>query len=500
MTTLNVLMLENNPDDALMLQRELRRAGYTPQITVVQTKADFVSQLNPDLDVILSDLVLPDYTAEQALDELLVRGIDVPFILVASGMPEDTGLHFVLRGAADYLLKDRLSRLGAAVRKAIDDRLARTERFQTAKALALSEQRFQHMFEVLPDVMLFINAADGTVLDANPAVSLLGYRPAELTGQNWSVLFPPDRMSLDTEIRLAAVRGETVIRTHVFRHRSGTLVTMDLTATLLESSDEGYRLLVTLRDATERMRADAERASAAQLNNQFEREKLLNEQRQRFINFAAHEFKNPLTAIRSSNATLQEYGSRMSEAARHKHHEQIEAQIQRMLDLIADMLTVGRLNEGATALHLQPVDLSIFARAMVEEVLTIYPGQPMRVESTPGNYAIHGDPKLFQRILGNLLSNAARYSPEKRPIVLSLSREGNIIVLRVIDNGIGIHPQDLATLFEPFKRGSNVGNISGTGLGLSIVKQSVELQGGTIEVESVLDKGTTFTIRMPAAR
>ena len=107
---------------------------------------------------------------------------------------------------------------------------------------------------------------------------------------------------------------------------------------------------------TERLRADAERAAAQQINHRFEREKLLNEQRQRFINFAAHEFKNPLTAIRSSNSILLEYGERMTEAARRKHHEQIEAQVQRMLDLINDMLSVGRLSEGSVSLDLKRID------------------------------------------------------------------------------------------------------------------------------------------------
>lgn len=498
MTTLNVLMLESNSDDALLLQRELRRAGYVPQITVVQAEFDFVSQLNPNIDVILADLTLPSYSAEKALNTVLQRGLDIPFILVSGGMSEETGVGFVARGAADYLLKDRLHRLGAAVKKAIDDRTARSERSRTARALEASEHRFRLMFDVALDAILFIDATSGTILDSNPAVALLGYTPQALAGENWSKLYAPEFPPSESEVRAAAGSGGTVIMTHVFQRADGTLLPMDLTATRLAQGDEGPRLLVTLRDVTERVRADAERATAQQLNNQFEREKLLNEQRQRFINFAAHEFKNPITAILSSNAMLLEYGERMTDAARQRHHKQIEEQSQRMLDLISDMLTVGKLNEATTALDRDRIDLEAFTQEMIEEQRGLYPTQPYRFEAEPGDYTLMADRKLLHQIFGNLLGNAARYSPDKRQVTVRLRREGEVLSLSVADQGIGIVPQDLATLFEPFKRGSNVGAISGTGLGLSIVKQSVELHGGTIDVESAPGRGTTFTVRLPA--
>ena len=107
---------------------------------------------------------------------------------------------------------------------------------------------------------------------------------------------------------------------------------------------------------------------------------------------------------------------------------------------------------------------------MMDEIRTSYPHQPYRYEAGPGDYTVAGDAKLLQQILNNLLSNAARYSPDKRLVKVTLSRERESLVLRVVDQGIGIKPEDLPTVFEPFKRGGNVGSISGTGLGLSIVK------------------------------
>jgi signal transduction histidine kinase len=99
--------------------------------------------------------------------------------------------------------------------------------------------------------------------------------------------------------------------------------------------------------------------------------------------------------------------------------------------------------------------------------------------------------------LGNLLSNALRYTPAAGAISLQLSRRQNILTFRVQDAGMGIPLSDRRDLFKPFHRGRNVSNIPGTGLGLSIVKQFVDLHNGTIDVTSRQGQGTTFTVRLP---
>jgi signal transduction histidine kinase len=109
----------------------------------------------------------------------------------------------------------------------------------------------------------------------------------------------------------------------------------------------------------------------------------------------------------------------------------------------------------------------------------------------------HVDEKLLRQILSNLLSNAIKYSLQGSTVQLELvCREGEAI-FRVRDEGIGIPPEDQARLFESFHRAGNVGNIPGTGLGLTIVKKSVDLQGGTITVDSRVGGGTTFVVTIP---
>ncbi|MBK9126066.1 MAG: hybrid sensor histidine kinase/response regulator [Chloroflexi bacterium] len=502
MTPLNVLILDESAEDALLLQSELQRAGYDLSAVVVRTEDEFVKHLNPALDAILADVETPEFSAERAFDRVQEGAFDIPFIVVHGPEGEPTSAELVERGAADRVSKDHLGLLGPTVNKALADRESRRAQMLTARELALSEQRFRRMFEVSLDVILMIDAADGTVLDANPAANIaLGYPLADLIGSSWSRLFNKRYPPYANDVRNAAAAGDTVVLTHRFRHANGRLVPMDLTAILLEPGDEtrSGRLLVTLRDVSERLRADLQREEAQRMRGQFERERVLNDQRQQFLNFAVHEFKNPLSAIRSSNATLQEYGERMTEPARQRHYQTIEAEVQRMLELINDMLTLGKLNAGATALDLQQLDLEATTRSVLDEVRRVHPEQTFDLTIQPGVYAMNADTKMIRQVLFNLLGNAARYSPDHLTILVDVRREGAAIVVTITDRGIGVPPQDLPTLFDPFKRGSNVGSIAGTGLGLSIVKQSVELHGGSIGVQSELGVGTTFRIRLPAA-
>jgi signal transduction histidine kinase len=107
------------------------------------------------------------------------------------------------------------------------------------------------------------------------------------------------------------------------------------------------------------------------------------------------------------------------------------------------------------------------------------------------------DPKLFQRVLENLLTNALKYSPEDTPIHLELDDADEQVVIQIRDHGIGIPKEDMPGLFEAFHRANNVGDRQGTGLGLAIVKRAVDAHHGTVVVETELDAGTNFRITLP---
>jgi CheY-like chemotaxis protein len=125
---IRVLIAENDPNDADLMVHELRRAGFEPDWRRVQGEAEYLEALTPDLDVILSDYTMPEFDGPRALELLRARGLDVPFILVSGTVGEEMAVEAMKNGASDYLLKDRLGRLGAAVRQAIARRREHHER------------------------------------------------------------------------------------------------------------------------------------------------------------------------------------------------------------------------------------------------------------------------------------------------------------------------------------------------------------------------------------
>ena len=133
--SLRVLIVEDNRDDAELIQHALEQAGFQIQARRVETRDAFAAHLAPDLDLILSDHDLPGFDALQALMLLKQRGLDIPFIIVSGVISEELAVEAMKQGAADYLLKDRLARLGAAVEHALAEQQLRRQRQQAYRAL-----------------------------------------------------------------------------------------------------------------------------------------------------------------------------------------------------------------------------------------------------------------------------------------------------------------------------------------------------------------------------
>jgi diguanylate cyclase (GGDEF)-like protein len=156
-TPLHLLILEDRTEDAELMLHELRLAGFDPQWERVDTEADFLAHLDQDLDIILADYSLPQFDAQRALEHLKQRGVDVPFIIVSGCIGEECAVECMKSGATDYLLKDRLTRLGQAVRKAVDEKCLRDDR-QRAEA-QLAHNAFHDTLTGLPNRALFLDRA-----------------------------------------------------------------------------------------------------------------------------------------------------------------------------------------------------------------------------------------------------------------------------------------------------------------------------------------------------
>ena len=195
-----VLIVEDDPVDAELMVRELKRGGFEPDWVRVQTESEYLAELDREPEVILSDSNLPLFDGFEALDLLQKRAQDIPFILVSGRMGEDLAVEAMKRGACDYLLKDRLARLGEAVRRAIDLRRLRAERIWAMGALRQSEERYRLVSEVSSDYVYSIRVdPDGALTHewiTDPFTRITGFDAAELNERGRTSLVHPEDLAV----------------------------------------------------------------------------------------------------------------------------------------------------------------------------------------------------------------------------------------------------------------------------------------------------------------
>jgi PAS domain S-box-containing protein len=321
---------------------------------------------------------------------------------------------------------------------------------------------------------------------------LTGYSPKEVIGKTPRLFQGPksDRAQLD-KIRLALSRWEP-IRVEVVNYRKdGSEFWVELNIVPIANEAGWYTHWMSIqRDVTDRKQAEAEILQA------LVRERELGELRSRFISMTSHEFRTPLTTIQSSADLLEHFHCSPNE--QQELFRQIQSAIKHMVWLMEDVLFIGCAESNKLEFHPRRMNLGELCGQVVAELETST-GRPITFElaTQTRNTNRYLDEKLLRQILSNLLSNAIKYSSPPQPIRLILTCDAERVVLRVIDQGIGIPAEDKNHLFEYFHRATNVGTISGTGLGLAIVKKCVDLHQGTIDIESELNKGTTFTVTLP---
>lgn len=231
-----------------------------------------------------------------------------------------------------------------------------------------------------------------------------------------------------------------------------------------------------------------------------EKERQLNKLKSSFISMASHEFRTPLTTIQSSNELISMYldNSDMPiDTKLSKHVLRIRTELERLNSLLKDVFTLGRLDVGKARLNKDITSLTAIVKQVILENSIPFKNRDVVVNTKGKERQILLDSQLISHVLSNLVNNALKYSHGKQNPEVLISFEKGYVKIAVTDFGIGIPEKDQQGLFESFSRASNVGDIEGTGLGLVIVKQFVEMHGGTIDYDSKVNKGTTFTVTLP---
>lgn len=235
-----------------------------------------------------------------------------------------------------------------------------------------------------------------------------------------------------------------------------------------------------------------------ELNIALAKEKELNDLKSRFVSMVSHEFRTPLATILSSLSLVRKYRENNDLEKQDKHMDRIKISVYNLTDILNDVLSLSKLEEGKVTVSAEEMDVTDFVNEVLQDVQTIAKnGQKLEYEHTDGEKFANLDKKILRHILFNLVTNAIKFSPEHKPVIIHTSIIGNKFFLSVQDHGIGISEEDQKHLFESFFRGENAVNIQGTGLGLNIVSRYVDLLEGTIRLDSQLDKGSRFTIQIP---
>jgi len=491
---IKILLVEDNPADADLLAELLEvSVGVQWELVPVEFLHEAIAQLcKQSFDIVLLDLSLPDSHGLETLTRLREVAPDAAMVVMTGLDDEAIGLEAVRLGAQDYIVKGQITTqlLVRTIRYAI-------ERSQTFQMLRESERRFRAIFDSSFQLIKLLTP-EGIVLEVNQtALDFAGVRSQNIVGRPiWEQLIwqhsPNGKEQLKEGIAKAAT-GEFFRREIDFLGKSGQIITVDLSLKPVKNDTGQVLLLIAeARDISDRKRAESETLKA------LAREKELSELRAKFVTMVSHEFRTPLTTIQFSTALLQDYSSKWPEEKKSTHFVRIQLAIKRMTELLEDILVIGKIE--ANTLQFQPISLNLekFCRQLVEEQQLNDSNQhPIACMVKGDNCNAQMDEKLMRQMLGNVLSNAIKYSPIGSPVSLRLNCQNGEAVFQVQDQGIGIPQADLERILETFYRAPNVGTISGTGLGLAIVKRAVELHGGQLAIDSQEGKGTTFTITLP---
>ncbi len=491
---IKILLVEDNPADADLLAELLEvSVGVEWELVSVDYLHQAIAHLSKHpCDVVLLDLSLPDSHGLETLTRLLEVAPDTAMVVMTGLDNEDLALESVRLGAQDYIVKGQITTqlLVRTIRYAI-------ERSQTFQMLRESERRFRAIFDSSFQLTKLLTP-EGIVLEVNEtALNFTGLRSEDIVGRPiweqpiWE-LSPHAKQQLKAGLAKAGM-GEFFRSEMDLLGNSGQIVTVDFSLKPVKNETGQVLLLIAeARDISDRKLATAEILKA------LAREKELSELRAKFVTMVSHEFRTPLTTIQFSAGLLQDYSSQWSEDKKTTHFVRIQLAIKRMTELLEDILVIGKIE--ANTLQFQPVSLNIekFCRQLVEEQQLNDSNQhPIALILSGDNTDAQMDEKLLRQILGNLLSNALKYSRPGTSVDLHVNNQNGEVTFQIKDRGIGIPQADQKRILETFYRATNVGHISGTGLGLAIVKRAVELHKGKIAINSQEGIGTTFTITLP---
>ena len=449
-----------------------------------QVALDTLSR-NP-VDILLLDLKMPVMGGEEVLGIVRQEYPQIPVIIITGHGTVDTAVECMKKGAYDFVTKPfQLDPFLLIIRRAAEKRkleekarLFEEESTKNLYDLRIEKSRLRTIINCMGNGVMVTNRNLEMVLH-NPALARLLEIPGKIEDPIPVIEIFPDSPLANTLKQITggdsegaeAVIQEISAAKHVLRAISAPLLGPDGhvmgTVTVLENVSAFKQL--------DQMKSD-------------------------FVNMVAHELRSPLVSMRQLHSVLTEGLAGPLGEKQKDFVSRGTKKIDALLELIKDLLDVAKIEAGHFSQRKVPTDIG----HLLEETIALI--QPRAKEqgvelvlSCQDLAPIHADPKSMEEIFNNLISNAVNYSPDGGSVRVSAKGLGEYLEVRVEDTGVGIAPEELPKIFDKFYRVKHpkTRKVVGTGLGLAIVKGAVEAHHGTIDVESVLNQGTTFRVLLP---
>ena len=500
---LNILIIDDSEDDALLMVHALERSGYSVRWQRVQRKGELLASLEADdWDLVISDYHMPEFSALHALEVIRGSGGDLPFIVVSGAVGEERAVEIMLAGAHDFVVKQNLPRLAPVIRRELGEARIRRERRRDEERLHLQAAALDSAANGI-----LITDRVGTIEWVNHAFTeLTGYPPGEAIGRHLGILesgqqgegFYADLW--ETILASRNWRGEVVNR-----RRDGSEYIEEQSITSVRRADgEISHFIVIQQDVTERVRAAREREDLQRQLQQAHKMEALGQ----LTGGIAHDFNNILGAIIGYTDLALERYAPGAESKLGEYLNQVYRAALRARDLIAQMLAYSRGGSSSTqVLPMEPV-----VREVIKMLRSAMPAtMEFHTEFASDTPMVSIDPVQLHQVIMNLCINArdameghgrmeVRVAPVRglRAVCASCHHpvEGDFVQLEIQDTGTGITAEVLPRLFEPYFTTKPVG--SGTGMGLPVVHGILHEHGGHLLVETSPGEGSCFRLLLPA--
>jgi len=509
--TLNILLLEDSPLDAELIEAYLVNGGLDFSLVCVETRVNFVAALDKNCyDIILADYMLPGFNGLEALEIARASYPGLPFIFVSATLGEEVAIETLKNGATDYVIKPRLTRLVPSIVRALREVQERLDRKQTEAALQASEEKLRCLVESNLMGILF-GDVNGGISEANDEfLRMVGYTREEFQrGElRWIDITPAEYLPLDAiGIAEAKATGACTPYEKEYVRPDGSRIPVLVGYVLL--GDKLEESVAFILDLSARQRLEKE------VHDRVEELAGMNRIKDEFLATLSHELRTPLNAMLGWTQLLRY--RKFDQKTTVRALETIDRNTRSLGTLIDDLLDVSQIITGQLSLNLRWVDLMSNIEAVIETLATAARAKNIEIvtDFEPTLALIFGDSGRLQQVVWNLLSNAIKFTPPEGKVMVALRKvDGRIspelgsganllsasVEIEVSDTGEGISAEFLPHVFNRFSQAdsSTSRSYNGLGMGLAIVRHLVEMHGGTVQAASAgKGQGSKFLVRLP---